>query len=131
MHLESGSKEAYFYWEKDQWECFHIFLDSIIIRKMISDDIMWTWSSNGYFLASSFRRRLEDLSSNVSTVSKLIWQGVCPPKVEIFAWQLLRGRVLVKEVLSHFGCNPSSSLMCQLCKGANETIDHVFLHCSW
>ncbi|KAK2637401.1 hypothetical protein Ddye_032193 [Dipteronia dyeriana] len=30
-------------------------------------------------------------------------KGLCPPKVEVFVWQLLKGRVLVREVLLKFG----------------------------
>ncbi|KAK3229324.1 hypothetical protein Dsin_001205 [Dipteronia sinensis] len=32
-----------------------------------------------------------------------VWYGVYPPKVELFVWQLLHGRILVKEVLCRFG----------------------------
>ncbi|KAK3219673.1 hypothetical protein Dsin_013643 [Dipteronia sinensis] len=29
---------------------------------------------------------------------KFIWQGVCPHKIELFVWQLLKGRVMVQEI---------------------------------
>ncbi|KAK3206959.1 hypothetical protein Dsin_021005 [Dipteronia sinensis] len=62
---------------------------------------------------------------------EMIWQGICPSKIEMFAWQLLRGRVLVSSVLQRFGLNPNFCVNCAMCKSEEETIDHLFLHCRW
>ncbi|KAK3219135.1 hypothetical protein Dsin_013105 [Dipteronia sinensis] len=32
-----------------------------------------------------------------------IWQGICSPKIEIFLWQLLNGRVMVKDAMKKCG----------------------------
>ncbi|KAK0598706.1 hypothetical protein LWI29_037228 [Acer saccharum] len=60
-----------------------------------------------------------------------VWQGICPPKIEIFMWQLLKGRIMVRDVMYQFGFQPGLNLSCPLCNRATETIDHLFIHCSW
>ena len=60
-----------------------------------------------------------------------IWFGHCPPKVEMFVWQLIHGRILVKEVLLIFGVQLVDDLLCPLCAEKMESIDHLFLLCGW
>ncbi|KAK2654685.1 hypothetical protein Ddye_014541 [Dipteronia dyeriana] len=38
-----------FEWERDQWNCFVLSLDNIIIRKRFQDTLAWTHCSNGLF----------------------------------------------------------------------------------
>ncbi|KAK3189625.1 hypothetical protein Dsin_029186, partial [Dipteronia sinensis] len=57
--------------------------------------------------------------------------GIFPPKVEVFTWQLLKGRILVRNVLSRLGMNQMVSIDCPICSTEIETIDHIFLHCAW
>ncbi|KAK2639075.1 hypothetical protein Ddye_026870 [Dipteronia dyeriana] len=51
----------------------------------------------------STRRSLERNSEVSLSIHKVIWNGIFPSNVEVFLWQLYRGRVLVREVLSRFG----------------------------
>ncbi|KAK3229395.1 hypothetical protein Dsin_001276 [Dipteronia sinensis] len=95
-----------FDWEWDQWSSFQVLLDSVVSRKTIPDNFAWSFS------VSSFRRQLEDYG-DIDTMaapfdSLMSWRGLCPPKIEVFVWQLLRGRVLVKGVLKRFGYKPSA-----------------------
>ena len=62
---------------------------------------------------------------------KKIWKSICPPKVEIFVWQLLHGRVLMREILKCFGLMEDNNTEYPKCGAAEETIDHLFLHCNW
>jgi hypothetical protein len=64
-------------------------------------------------------------------MSDFLWQGICPPKVEVFAWQLLKGRILVREVLLNFGVQQVGSAVCPMCGNGSESINHLFLHCIW
>ena len=65
-------------------------------------------------------------------VSPVIWMGIVPPKVEIFLWQLSKGRTLVSEVLCNFGMVQMAFANCPLCGGdGSESINHLFLHCVW
>ncbi|KAK3197988.1 hypothetical protein Dsin_021403 [Dipteronia sinensis] len=56
-----------------------------------------------------------------------VWQGLCPQKVEIFFWQLLHGRVTVREVIKKFGMLLDDSEGCPMCEDSKESIDHLFL----
>ncbi|KAK3220205.1 hypothetical protein Dsin_014175 [Dipteronia sinensis] len=51
--------------------------------------------------------------------------------MEMFLWQLWRGRVLVGDVLYRSGMVNLSCLDCPLCSLEKESIDHLFLHCTW
>ncbi|KAK3197913.1 hypothetical protein Dsin_021328 [Dipteronia sinensis] len=97
---------------------------------MVPNTIAWSYNSNGLFSVGSFRRCLEEELRNNEGSYKLIWQGWCPPKVELFTCQLLRGRVIVKEVMNRFGYGPQD-LSCPFCNDAIETTSHLFLHCRW
>ncbi|KAK3211993.1 hypothetical protein Dsin_016699 [Dipteronia sinensis] len=91
-----------FDWELDQWRCFLSSLECTPIHGNVSDAIAWIYNSNGIFLVRSFRRCLEEEDREAQTVSKLIWQGICPQKIEVFVWQLIKGRIMVKEYMEHF-----------------------------
>ena len=106
------------------------FLGSIQLRVNFLDVLSWTHTSNGLFSVSSFRKCLEVNNASAHTVFEFLWQGLCPPKVEVFVWQLLRGRVLVREVLLKFGVAiQTGSASCPLCEIGSESIDHIFLLC--
>ncbi|KAK3218646.1 hypothetical protein Dsin_012616 [Dipteronia sinensis] len=56
------------------------------IGRNVSDTIGWLFNANGLFTVISFRRSLE-LNGGVEDPSyDFIRQGICPSKVEIFAW---------------------------------------------
>ncbi|KAK3197909.1 hypothetical protein Dsin_021324 [Dipteronia sinensis] len=97
---------------------------------MVPDTIAWSYNSNGLFLVGSFRRCLEEELRNNKGSHKLIWQMWCPLKVELFTWQLLRGRVIVKEVMNRFGFGPQD-LSYPFCNDAIKPTSHLFLHCRW
>jgi hypothetical protein len=88
-------------------------------------------SPDGAFSVSSFRRSLEGFETKLNEDHILIWNNLCPPKVEVFMWQLLQGRIMVRSVLRSFGFVPGPSVDCVLCKSCEESIDHLFLHCRW
>ncbi|KAK3184984.1 hypothetical protein Dsin_032270 [Dipteronia sinensis] len=106
-------------------------LDCIVLRKTISDAIAWSLCSDGLFSLRSFRCNLEDPSSDSSLDYNLIWIGICPTKIEMFLWQLLRGRVMVRQVLQNFGYGLAPHIRCPFCNVEEESIDHLFLICSW
>ncbi|KAK2646035.1 hypothetical protein Ddye_021230 [Dipteronia dyeriana] len=120
-----------FGWERDQWNCFVLSLDSIIIRKRFHDTLAWSHYSNGLFSVSSFRRCLEGSSAYESSVAPLLWKGLCPLKVDIFLWQVLRGRTLVKEVIHRLRGGQLVDLICSLYGEEYESVDHLFLFYGW
>ncbi|KAK3219226.1 hypothetical protein Dsin_013196 [Dipteronia sinensis] len=75
--------------------------------------------------------RIDSIVADFSVSSNLLWKGLCPPKVEIFSWQLWTGRILVRDVLLHFGMTQGMPSNCPMCNSGTETIDHLFIHCQW
>ncbi|KAK0599556.1 hypothetical protein LWI29_006326 [Acer saccharum] len=120
-----------FDWEQNQWIAFNSCLDNIVIRDSISDTIGWSWCSTGQFSVKLVWKNLEENFVGNSAVFNRIWKSICPPKVEIFVWHLLHGRVLVRNALKRFGLISNNIFDCPMCGEAEESIDHLFLNCKW
>ncbi|KAK3219659.1 hypothetical protein Dsin_013629 [Dipteronia sinensis] len=92
-----------FDWEKNQWIGFKAALDCLSIRHAIEDTLVWNFSSNGLFSVRSYRASLEGQLVDVDLFNRWIWNGIFPPKVQNFAWQLMRGRILaIHQVVEMF-----------------------------
>ncbi|KAK2635516.1 hypothetical protein Ddye_030308 [Dipteronia dyeriana] len=120
-----------FDWEKDQWQLFSTFLDCISIRNNIPYAMAWFGTSRGTFLVGSFRKCLENIQEGLEPIPSIFWKGICPPKMEFFVWQIWKGRTLVREKLFRYCRDSIPSLDCPICGLEKESIDHLFLHCSW
>lgn len=89
------------------------------------------FKSDGMFSVRSFRFSLEGQPEVMSGEAGLLCKGVCPPKVQIFVCQLVRGRVLVKDLLYRFGMRSITDWDYSMCLKDNESIDHLFLYYDW
>ncbi|KAK2651474.1 hypothetical protein Ddye_011330 [Dipteronia dyeriana] len=85
-----------FNWEVEQWECCRVCLESVIIRDSLQRTISWVHDAKGFFSVKSFINCLRKGNSREEAELGRVWQGLCPPKIEIFVWQLLYGRVMVR-----------------------------------
>ncbi|KAK2653868.1 hypothetical protein Ddye_013724 [Dipteronia dyeriana] len=105
----------------------------IPICRCIADALAWTFCPNRGFSVSSLRRCLEERGSvDNSGNTPLLWLGFVPPKIEIFLWQLLKGGILVREVLFKIGWANLASIDCPLCTSKTESLNHLFFfHCDW
>ncbi|KAK2658391.1 hypothetical protein Ddye_004924 [Dipteronia dyeriana] len=67
---------------------------------------------------SHFMKCLEVNSDSADLFYDFLWHDLCPPKVEVFVWQQLKGRVLVRKVLLKFGVVVQmASSGCPMCDG--------------
>ncbi|KAK2652739.1 hypothetical protein Ddye_012595 [Dipteronia dyeriana] len=120
-----------------RWNWYSSASDTYFVKRSCSDDLAWSLCPNGCFSVFSFYGQLEHCGMGASSgfidEESQLWNNICPPKVEVFVWQLLKGRVLVKEFMYRLGCCPSNGLECPLCKSDTESIDHLFIRClcSW
>ena len=59
--------------------------------------------------------------------------SLTPPKVEVFCWQLMRGKTAVKEQIAKKGLLDWEAVVCTFCRTETETIGHLFFfcRCSW
>ncbi|KAK3206389.1 hypothetical protein Dsin_020435 [Dipteronia sinensis] len=108
--------------ETKQWRCFSAVLAITQIRCSFEDKKAWLHNSSGVFSVASFRRSLECPLDNERMDSNFIWQRLCPPKVEIFAWHLFKGRVIVRKLLIRLGSSLVSDERCPICKDGEETL---------
>ena len=58
---------------------------------------------------------------------KRLWKIKLPLKILTFTWKLLHHAILVRSELNNRGIKCDRT--CILCNNANETQDHLFLHC--
>ncbi|KAF4365131.1 hypothetical protein G4B88_018311 [Cannabis sativa] len=56
-----------------------------------------------------------------------IWNRMVLPKHRFIGWQIVNNQLLTRDNLSRF--LPISSLLCPVCCQANETHQHLFVHC--
>ncbi|KAK2654624.1 hypothetical protein Ddye_014480 [Dipteronia dyeriana] len=127
---EVSMRRELFDWEIDQWNCFLVSLESINIWENFQDAVAWSYNPNGMSSFKSFKRHLENNGgANDHFDCPFLWKGICPPKVEIFLWQLLKGKVLVRGVLNRFGMSKIACLDCPLCGRELKSINHLFLQC--
>ncbi|KAK3218153.1 hypothetical protein Dsin_012123 [Dipteronia sinensis] len=103
----------------------------IDLWKDVQDSMAWIHSPDGQLSVGSLRRCLEGDRGNFLDDSRVLWAGICPPKIEVFAWQVLKGKIMVYEVLNRYGFNSAQSMDCSLCHSEVESINHLFLHCHW
>ncbi|QHO13191.1 uncharacterized protein DS421_15g513360 [Arachis hypogaea] len=73
----------------------------------------------------------ETLSDEITSYSftSSIWRGVVPPRIELFGWFVLIGRVNTKERLIRLGVLRPSDNICVLCNKEVESVEHLFLRC--
>ncbi|KAK3195491.1 hypothetical protein Dsin_026801 [Dipteronia sinensis] len=120
-----------FDWEVEQWMDFKSTIDGVKIRRFIPDTLAWSFCPNGYFSVRSFRRCIKDVTNKDLWEEEPVRQEMVPSKVEVFMWKLLRGRVMVKERLAHIGMPVMFGVDCSMCRFIPESINHLFLNCSW
>ncbi|XP_072064221.1 uncharacterized protein [Arachis hypogaea] len=73
----------------------------------------------------------ENLPAAITSYSftSTLWKGVVPPRIELFGWFVLVGRVNTKDRLSRLGVIHHSDNVCALCNKEIESVQHLFLMC--
>ncbi|KAK2662917.1 hypothetical protein Ddye_001491 [Dipteronia dyeriana] len=120
--FEEGSKTGKIL--QNGMKCIHI-------HREVADALAWAYNSNGTFSVRSFQSCLEKDEAESLEFPNILWQGICPPKIEVFAWQLSKGRIMVRQRLHRVTNGVLQSKQCVLCNLEDETVDHLFLHCKW
>lgn len=121
-------------WEKCQEEELQQRLHGIALDPSKQDSVQWKWSSNRCFSVKSLYGQWEQGVQIGDEVLGSLWKNLSPPKVEIFSWLALQGRVATRSVLAHRNMLQEGQVpLCPLCSLSEETPKHLFLHCmfSW
>ena len=76
---------------------------------------------------------MEMLPEDIARYSftRIVWKGLVPPRVELFIWFVLTGRVNTKERLSRLGVVNQEDTVCVLCNESIESGYHLFLGCGF
>ena len=104
-----------------------MFKVSFHLNPALEDTRLWLPNSSHTFTCKSTFNNLRETSP-----FKLIWKSPVPQKIKIFTWLAALGRVNTCDVLQKK--RPSSTLYpnwCVMCKSEAETVDHLFIHCSY
>ncbi|EOX94803.1 Uncharacterized protein TCM_004414 [Theobroma cacao] len=92
-----------FGWERDQWESFNNLINVQTLNINFQDLLIWKGSPLGNYSPNSFCRQVLTSQSHPTEHWKHIWFGLAPLKIECLCWQILHGRLVVKDVLTRRG----------------------------
>ncbi|KAL4322013.1 uncharacterized protein LOC107636929 [Arachis ipaensis] len=124
-----------FQWELDLLSQLNEALRPVRLASNREDRVVWKYDKLGIFSTNSFVQVLQEgmLSEEATSYSftKTIWKGLVPPRVELFAWFVLVGRVNTKERLSRIGIISQYDKSCVLCNKDVEQVHHLFLGCDF
>jgi hypothetical protein len=76
---------------------------------------------------STIYRLLKAKGQPNDPASIFIWKNAAPPRVQLFAWLLVKGRIQCKANL--YRKKIVDSPACTVCGADQETPDHIILHC--
>ena len=126
-------KKRLFGWELQQWYNFCTTLKGFAACDSLVDSLIWKGSVGGNYSVKQFCNHVLGKDSHDKDLWKMIWASLVPSKVEIFCWQMMRGRIIVKEQLARRGVMGWDVASCSFCKSELETIRHLFFSCtsSW
>ncbi|XP_016206693.1 uncharacterized protein LOC107647083 [Arachis ipaensis] len=133
MSNQQGSmwRRELFQWELELVHQLHERLRQVKLSDGKDDNMVWKFNSKGVFSTKSVVQVLqsETLSDEITSYSftSSVWRGVVPPRIELFGWFVLIGRVNTKERLSRLGVIRPSDNLCVLCKKEIELVEHLFL----
>ena len=115
-----------FDWEINQWEVLCAILKEFGICESLNDSLIWKRTPNGRYSTNQFYKDVTKSESLNLEWWKLVWSGLASPKVEVFCWQLMRGRITVKEQLARRGLVDWNIAGCTFCKAETESMVHLF-----
>ncbi|XP_016200029.1 uncharacterized protein LOC107641035 [Arachis ipaensis] len=105
-----------FQWESELVHHLHERLRPVKLSTGREDNVIWKFDQKGIFSTNSFLQVLqsETLSDEITSYNftSSIWRGVVPPRIELFGWFVLVGRVNTKERLSRLGIVLNSDNIC-------------------
>ena len=100
------------------------------IRPTVEERDAWIWR-RAMFLAkaayASLRGQLMVEDAQTLRRCRLIWKRRLPLKIHLFAWLLLRRRLMTRVLRQRM--YPDSPVNCPLCNQGVEDCDHLFFQC--
>ncbi|KAK2654791.1 hypothetical protein Ddye_014647 [Dipteronia dyeriana] len=94
-----GNRERIKLWKNCLWDFVPLKLAFVRIFALALNKEGIVKEFGRLFSVISFCRCLEEGRDTECSSFSFLWKGFCPSKVEFFAWQLLKGSILVRDVL--------------------------------
>lgn len=106
-------------------------LASVKLNNFSQDRLIWKFDKKGVFSVKSVSKLAIAAKVNANEINnfsftKKVWKGLVPPKVELFSWFVLIGRVNTKDRLCTIGILPEDQVRCCFCQNVTENVEHLF-----
>jgi ribonuclease HI len=110
---------------------FKVMIERKIFLNNENDVLIWAPSPNGeYSIKAGYKAlKLVEQHETKQRAFSFCWNNTVLPKAGCFAWLALRKRILTSDRLQKL--NISQPFQCVLCSEDVETVDHLFIHCSF
>ena len=118
----------------EEWSDLRAALDSVYLSLENEDSFAWALDKSGVFSVKSLALELARASSIPQPSSfnwRKIWKGLIPPRVEIFTWLAVMGKINTKSKLAAMNIIPQEDNVCVFCHAHPESSVHLLLHCSF
>jgi hypothetical protein len=114
-------------WEVEMVAEFFQVLSSVAVPNLVPDGLKWKCNKAGVFDSKSFYAALSN-RPGVLFPWKSVWKVKAPPRVAFFIWSAAWGKILTCDNLMRRGYTMAG--WCCMCQCAEETVDHLLIHCS-
>ena len=116
--------------DSEEYESLKALLDSANLAIDGEDSLVWTPHKSGIFFVKSLCLELAKASNHgEATLIKGLWRGLIPPRIELFSWLALQGKINTKSKLVRIGIISSDDILCVMCNESPEDHNHLLLHC--
>ena len=107
-------------------------LQDLLTDCCISDDVhdAWIWNGPSFTTRAAYRWLRDQENPEDPLIlqrCRVVWKRRLPLKIKVFAWLLLRRRLMTRSRLQR--TVPDAPAECPLCAGAMEDCPHLFFVC--
>ncbi|EOX95147.1 Uncharacterized protein TCM_004701 [Theobroma cacao] len=104
-------------------------LNHIQLDEEMEDKLIWKSMLSGHYTPNSFSELALGNNGSEEVLWREMWARLAPPKVEVFVWQLMKGRIVCKEELVKRNLLHREAAVCNVCNNDVESINHLFFIC--
>ncbi|RYR26766.1 hypothetical protein Ahy_B02g061063 [Arachis hypogaea] len=98
------------------------------------DNVTWRFSSDGRYNVKSFTNVAEEKIYGETTMKHIfydLWRGLVRLRIEMLVWFIITDGLNTKDKLIKKEIISQGEGTCVLCKKKQESVSHLFLHCSF
>ncbi|XP_042482204.1 uncharacterized protein LOC122062621 [Macadamia integrifolia] len=92
------------------------------------DRCVWSPNTDGIFSTKSAWNTIRRKKDSISWEA-LIWSKKLQPRISIFAWRIMHGKLPTDAAVMKRGIPMASR--CDLCRSSSEDLDHILVHCQY